>query len=66
VITAAATILAAMIALPAQTPSANEGVLGLKLKRSNGKELTVTYHNIDENQKQNIAGLIESFMRGRS
>jgi hypothetical protein len=62
VIGAAATIIVEKwIKTPAKVPSANEGVLGVKLKRADGQELTVTYYNMPQAE---AAGVIESFMRG--
>jgi hypothetical protein len=61
VIGAAATIIAAWITRPAKVPSASEGVLGVKLKRADGPELTATYYNTPQEE---VAGLIESFMQG--
>jgi hypothetical protein len=61
VIGAAATIIAAWITRPAKVPSASEGVLGVKLKRADGQELTVTYYN---RPPAEIPGVIDSFMRG--
>jgi hypothetical protein len=62
VIGAAATIIAAMIRRPAKVPSASDGVLGIKLKRADGQELTLTYVGIPQGE---AAGVIEAFMRGQ-
>lgn len=63
VIGAAAAIITAWITMPGKVPSASEGVLGVKLKRADGPELTVTYY--DGRSEAEIIGLIESFMRGQ-
>lgn len=60
-IAAAATIIAAMIMRPAKVSSGSEGVLGIKLRRADGQELTVTYLNKPQGE---AASVIEAFMRG--
>lgn len=61
VVSAAATIIAAWIGKPAKDPTASQSLLGVKLTRSDGQELTVTYLNTKQGE---AAGLIEAFMRG--
>jgi hypothetical protein len=61
VVSAAATIIAAWIGRPAEVPSASQNLLGVKLTRADGQELTVTYVNMKQGE---AAGLIEAFMRG--
>ena len=60
VVSAAATIIAAMIGKPAESPSASKSVLGIKLKGADGQELTVTYLNTPQGE---VASIIEAFMR---
>lgn len=62
VIGAAATIIAAMITGPAKVPSASDGVLGVKLKRADGQELTFAYVRPRQGE---AASIIKAFMLGQ-
>ena len=59
---AAATIVAAMITRPAKVPSASDGVLGVKLKRADGQELTFAYVRPRQGE---AASIIKAFMLGQ-
>jgi hypothetical protein len=61
---AASVIIAAWIQRPERKTADNKGVMGLKMRRSDGKQLEITYEQ--ELPPKDMAQMIDTFMRGDS
>jgi hypothetical protein len=59
---AASVIIAAWIQRPERKTADNKGVLGIKMRRSDGKQLEITYQ--DELSPDEMATMIDAFVSG--